>query len=388
MKKIFILIFLLLICVVIFLFTYKAYLFGPSHTLVTYFSYTETELKPLKSLSTNQTMNINRISKWDAIMFDLVKDNKLGDVYAARIYAYVYVAQRDAAFISKNIKGSSMGALDIVSAKVLCQFFPSDCNQIMKQTHFDFYSNTLADIVLSKIIARIKIENQNIKPYAEKVGENYWAGTKPYFGQDVGSWKTWFLSSGSEFRAPSPEENHIDWNEQLNMSHKALLDITPEQRKAVVFWAGNPGTITPPGQWLEIANEYMQENNITLLQQLFIRSVLAMGIEDSVIAVFDSKYTYWVKRPNMKDSNIVTVMPTPNHPSYPAGHSTISGSASVILTYFFPQNATKWDHDANEASLSRVWGGIHFPADADAGVILGKKVGEKAIQYQPTWNTK
>ena len=107
--------------------------------------------------------------------------------------------------------------------------------------------------------------------------------------------------------------------------------------------------------------------------------MLAMGIADSVIVVFNSKYTYWIKRPFMLDPTILTVMPTPNHPSYPAGHSTISAAAAGILKYYLPENSAYWSNRANEASLGRVWGGIHFPIDAEQGFILGNRVAEAVI---------
>ncbi|MGH2374189.1 MAG: phosphatase PAP2 family protein, partial [bacterium] len=106
----------------------------------------------------------------------------------------------------------------------------------------------------------------------------------------------------------------------------------------------------------------------------------AMTIADAVIAVFDSKYTYWVKRPFMMDRSIRTVMPTPNHPSYPAGHSTLSAAAATILSHYFPEATDTWQALAREAGLSRVWGGIHFPMDNEQGLILGDRVAREAIR--------
>jgi membrane-associated phospholipid phosphatase len=88
----------------------------------------------------------------------------------------------------------------------------------------------------------------------------------------------------------------------------------------------------------------------------------------------------------MLNPNLYTVMPTPNHPSYPAGHSGISAAAATILSYYFPENKEDWWKKANEASLSRVWGGIHFPIDAREGLVLGEKVGNAVIHAQPQLN--
>ena len=81
----------------------------------------------------------------------------------------------------------------------------------------------------------------------------------------------------------------------------------------------------------------------------------------------------------MRDPSIHTIMPTPNHPSYPAGHSTLSATAATLLSFYFPENKKKWEELASVASDSRVWGGIHFPIDVKQGLILGHKVGEAVI---------
>ncbi|WP_173238283.1 vanadium-dependent haloperoxidase [Legionella antarctica] len=349
-------------------------------SLPTYFTY-KGEQAALNNLHSSQKMTAHTTKKWDGIMFDLVKSHKLGDATASRIYAYLYTAQRDAAFLSHNNKHRFMGSLDPISAEVLCLFFPKNCPHIKFQVKTDPYSNELAKIVLKKIKLHMILDTKQQKLSAEKPGGDHWAGSKPYFGQEVGSWKPWIIDSPQQFLAPKP--NAQLWQDELRQTEQALQNITPNQTKAVVFWAGNPSTITPPGIWLTFANEYIEEEHVSFSKALFVRSVLAMGIADSVIAVFYSKYTYWIKRPFMLNPNIYTVMPTPNHPSYPAGHSTISATAAVILSYFFPKNTQNWWEKADEASSSRVWGGIHFPVDAKEGLILGRKVGNTVIQAQP-----
>lgn len=351
------------------------------NTSSTYFTYNTSEVKPLSQLNSDQMITTNSLPKWDEMVFELVKENKLGDAYAARIYAYLYLAQRDATFLSEKIKHKPMGSLDPISSKILCLFFPPNCLDLVKYNYSDAYSEALAKIVLEKIKPRMLADNYNAKPYPEKISSHNWAGVRPYFAQEVGSWMPWFMKQGSQFRAPPPPAyDSIEWQKQLSLTKAALANITPEQTKSVIFWAGNPGTVTPAGIWLMLANDYMWSQHLSLNNILLIRSVLAMGIEDSLIAVFDSKYTYWVKRPNMLDPSILTVMPTPNHPSYPAGHSTVSSAASTILDFYLPNNKTHWDKAASDASMGRVWGGIHFPIDAEQGFILGHKVGEAAVQ--------
>ncbi|RAP35972.1 hypothetical protein B1207_10365 [Legionella quinlivanii] len=380
MKRIGLIITLVFIAVLVIAYCYRV---SQSTFLPTYFQYTDEELASLESLQSAQSMTEASLNKWDKLMFDLIKSNKLGDAPASKIYAYVLTAQRDAAFLSYNAKQEFMGSLDVVTAKVLCLFFKQDCSTIQFQIKTDPYSEKIAELVVSKIIKRMDIDRKMEKLSAEKRGTLYWKGTTPYFGQETGSWKTWVISSPSQYVSKSPPRpDSEEWQSQLKQTQTALKNISPEQTKAVVFWAGNPSTITPPGIWLKFANEYMESEHVSFSKMLLVRSVLAMGIADEVITLFYTKYTYWIRRPFMLDPSINTVMPTPNHPSYPAGHSGISATAAVILSYYFPENKKMWWKKANEASSSRVWGGIHFPIDAQQGLVTGQQVGEAVIKAQ------
>lgn len=361
--------------------------FSTKSDLPTYFTYNKDELKSLKQIKSSYSMSQDTLKKWDEVMFDLVKTHKLGDVPASRIYAYLFTAQRDAAFLSYNAKHQFMGSLDPISAEVLVLFFPEDATRIKAQLKTDDYSNKLAALVISKVILRMEEDKKREKLSPEKIGPEYWVGVRPYFGQEAASWKTWVIKSPQDFpvKVP-PKPDSEEWQKQLLKTETALKNITPEQTKAVVFWAGNPSTVTPPGIWIKFANEYMDSQDTPLKNRLFIRSVLAMGIADVVITMFDAKYIYWIRRPFMLNPKLQTVMPTPNHPSYPAGHASISGTAAAILSYYFPQNQKTWWEQANQASMSRVWGGIHFPIDVENGLNLGDTVGRAVIKAQPNMN--
>ena len=67
---------------------------------------------------------------------------------------------------------------------------------------------------------------------------------------------------------------------------------------------------------------------------------------------------------------------TPRHPAYPSGHSTYSSAASTILKYFFPDEATELDKLSENIGEARLWAGVHWRSDHDAGVLLGKAVGK------------
>lgn len=127
-------------------------------TLPTYFNYSATDYQALSTLESSNDMQLASLKKWDAIMFDLIKEYKLGDINASQVYAYVYTAQRDAAFLSKNAKHTFMGNLGSVTAEVLCVFFSKSCPDIraIKRNDTDEYSQNLAELILKKIQERIQ----------------------------------------------------------------------------------------------------------------------------------------------------------------------------------------------------------------------------------------
>ena len=101
---------------------------------------------------------------------------------------------------------------------------------------------------------------------------------------------------------------------------------------------------------------------------------------DAAVACWDAKYFYFNPRPSQMDPRIKTVTGLPNFPSYTSGHSTFSGAAATILEHIIPARAADYDNMAKEASLSRLYGAIHYRSDCEKGLICGNKVGNYAIQ--------
>ena len=84
-------------------------------------------------------------------------------------------------------------------------------------------------------------------------------------------------------------------------------------------------------------------------------------------------------RPQL-DKAIKPLFPPPNHPSYPAAHSCISVASADVLAAFFPDDAVMLRAAAHEAGDSRIWAGVHYASDRDAGEVLGKAVAEAVLK--------
>ena len=100
---------------------------------------------------------------------------------------------------------------------------------------------------------------------------------------------------------------------------------------------------------------------------------------DASIGCFDAKYYYWLIRPPQADAGITTVFPTPPHPSFPSAHSCISGAQTGVLAAAFPNERERLEAVALESSLSRLYAGIHYRFDMEAGLALGRAVAALAV---------
>ena len=102
---------------------------------------------------------------------------------------------------------------------------------------------------------------------------------------------------------------------------------------------------------------------------------------DSVIACFDGKYAYWAIRPSQLDPTLTTLFATPNHPSYPSAHATLSTGLTDVVAYLFPKRAAYYRAIGIESGWSRMVAGIHYQSDIDSGDALGHNVAQLVISW-------
>jgi membrane-associated phospholipid phosphatase len=154
---------------------------------------------------------------------------------------------------------------------------------------------------------------------------------------------------------------------------------TLENQQLVLFWGDGVGTYTPPGHWNAIAADDFIELNLSEVKWARNLALLNMSLMDAGIVCWKTKYTYYNPRPSQLDPKIKTLTGLPNFPSYISGHSTFSGAASAILGYLVPNRAAAYTQMANDASKSRLVGGLHYRADCEVGLQVGEKIGQYAI---------
>lgn len=208
-------------------------------------------------------------------------------------------------------------------------------------------------------------------------GSGYWTGENPVL-PGAGQWQTWILDSGDQVRPPAPPAYDSD---QMQVELEALKTITPTfaNTAAAYFWQ------TPSGTFLFTYNtinrllfEYGLDANPPRAAQIYAMTTVAQA--DSMIACYEAKYTYWSMRPAQIDPEFKSLFPTPNFPSYPSAHGCQSAAVATVLADFFPADTAALMRAAQEAGNSRMWAGIHFQSDIDAGLELGTAVGELAVE--------
>jgi hypothetical protein len=349
--------------------------------LVPYFSYSSEDLDRLRKAPPSQNfIRTSSIEKWDPAVYTIMQ-KPLIDGGGARCAAYLYAAQRDAANLTYQLNYNYLGTLDPLTVKVIRLFVPEFRPQFMVDS--DDYSQVLSNIVFAKIKKRFDDEQRQLKNYPEKTGESFWKESLPIIGQKIGSCQPWLIQDIESFRVqPPPPFESLIWLYGLTCIKEAQANFTPEQIGIINYWAGSRGPES--GNWIAILNNYLKKlpsQPFSINQILFIRSIAAMGNVDATIAVFDSKYSYWIKRPHMRDPSIREMVFCPKHPSFPSAHSTCSGTLATLLSHYLPENSDEWRRLAIEAGQSRIWAGIHYVFDNEEGLIQGEKVGKSILNH-------
>ena len=207
-----------------------------------------------------------------------------------------------------------------------------------------------------------------------------WTGSNP-IAPVSGTWKTWVLSSGSEFR-PGPPIDCTTPEKAAEMDE--LRNIERTRKRSTIAHFNEYGSGATRGYWYwndQLAKklfEYKLDSNSPRAVRDY--ALLYITRYDVSVACFDAKYAYWAIRPFQLDPTFQTLFPTPNHPSYPAAHACVSTASAEIMSYLFPDHTAEFQAIAQDAGESRIWAGIHYRSDIDSGNALGHNVGQKVIE--------
>jgi membrane-associated phospholipid phosphatase len=192
------------------------------------------------------------------------------------------------------------------------------------------------------------------------------------------------LRSGDQFRSPVPPAfgSAAFLTDLAEVRHYSDAR-TPEQLAIALYWNFGANTITPPGHWNEIASELIEQKGFGERRAAHVFALMNASIMDAFIGCWDSKFYYQYIRPWQVDPSNPMSLPigTPNHPSYPSGHSCASAAAATVLSRFFPREADELEAKVEEAGRSRVYGAIHYQFDITAGQDLGRSTARYVMRF-------
>ncbi len=251
--------------------------------------------------------------------------------------------------------------------------------------------------VAEKVIAYAKADGAEAPCNKPAPGgpPRYWAPPPGSVANPVqpcaGEWKPWAMTAGNQFRpGPPPVFGSPEFLAQAREVVAAKNALTEDQKKAATFWAGGQGTPLPAGVWVNVLLAYLRNDLPSEPKSERTLALATVAMSDAGVASWDAKYAYWDPRPEngIRDSGIdrnwAPYIETPFFPSYISGHATYSGAAAEVLSYLFPDDADDFRAKADEASNSRLWGGIHWRADNVVGLEVGTKVGALVVERAKT----
>jgi hypothetical protein len=229
---------------------------------------------------------------------------------------------------------------------------------------------------------------QALRDSAAAHGEIPWTSQesppRPPMLPNFGLVQAWLMTPAevTTERPPAPPSTSSPQMQQEVAEVKETVDHLSRTQLAIAYkWNDGAGTYAPPGHWNDIAAEYIRDARMSEVRAARALALLNMAMHDAAVGCWGVKFLYFNPRPVQMDPSIKTVIGLPNFPAYPSGHSTYSSAAALVLSYLFPQGAADFDAMKDEASISRLYGGIHYRSDIERGKEHGARIGGYAVRF-------
>jgi len=263
--------------------------------------------------------------------------------------------------------------------------------------------------------------------YSEAPGK--WVPTPPTYMPGIephwNTLRTFVIDSVEQFQPDPPTpfstEPGSDFYRETLEVYKAVREGDEEKIEIAKFWDCNPNIayfkghvmmfhqkISPGGHWISITDIAARQEELGIMETAEVFAVTSIALADAFISCWDEKYRSNLIRPETYieryiDSTWFPILETPAFPEYTSGHSVISTAAATVLTeligdpiafedttevqFGLPSRSFDSFMDAaNEAAISRLYGGIHYMPAIENGVRQGKEVGNYVIERLATKN--
>lgn len=252
--------------------------------------------------------------------------------------------------------------------------------------------------------------------------DSCWEPTPPNFAEPLspycGRVRTIALKAVDQFKLPPPPPfSTVKGSQFYNAAletYTVSRSLSPEQREIANFWNDNPTVtkyrghfvyntrqISPGGHWMNIAMQLMKSEGTPAPKAMEIYCMTAFALFDGFTACWEQKYKHNLIRPvsyiqKYIDKSWDPMLQTPPFPEYASGHSTITAAAAEVLQHHFGDRSFDDSTEvifgwpvrrfkdfraaADEASISRLYGGIHYRFGCDGGNVHGRQIGKWVVQ--------
>ena len=341
-----------------------------------------------------QSVNVYR--KWNGLNGLPLAENGNKYYYPANVNAALAAMNRS---MFPNASAADKASIDSLELALTQQFLVSQpVQRISKSVDFG-KAVALAVFNWSETDGYKNANN----PYTPPQGPGIWnpiapatTATTPYWGNN----RPVVTGSIDNTGVPAPLPYSTDPASPFFKMVKELYDssftLTAEQKAMAHYWKDVPGA-TSPGHWLSILQQVIKKKNAKLDKSAVAYALTGAAINDALISCMKSKYQYLVVRPVTYTKSVIgditwaPLLGTPNHPEYPSAHSALSAGAAVAFQKIFGDLGTLTDHTydylgygartyhsfnaiAEDASISRFYGGIHYKPSLTQGLEQGRKV--------------
>ena len=285
------------------------------------------------------------------------------------------------------------------------------------------FGTKIGETILKRVAADNYLKSRGKPKYLGSNEPGKWRPTQPDYLDGVewcwNTMKPLLLDTCSQFFPGPPPVYSTDTNSIFFKAVKEVYNInrtlSQEQRTIAKFWDDNPFVIehsghlmfgnkkiTPGGHWMGIASIAARQTKADEIKTAKTYALTAVALFEGFISCWDVKYKWSYIRPVSVINEYIEktwspLLQTPPFPEYTSGHSTITASAATVLTKLYGDNFSYNDTSdmryigmqrkfnsflqaADECSVSRLYGGIHYRLSIDTGALCGRKVGNLIIE--------
>ncbi len=370
----------------------------PNHALSRQFSYAG--IAALEALAPDHSIRSKLHGKWNGLAGLPVPSPAAKYYYPANVNAAMASINRS---LFPNASNSDKMAIDSLESALNDVFLTTEPAGTINR------SNDFGKSVAAAVFNWSETDGyKNADPYTPPVKDGLWVPTTPgakavapYWGKN----RTLVKGSIDNTQPGAPISYSTEPNSGFYKMVKHVYDVsqtlTDDQKAMAIFWRDVPG-VSSPGHWLSILQQVINKTNARLDKAAIAYALAGASIHDAIISCWKTKYKYNLVRPVTYIRNVMghaTWSPyigTPGHPEYSSGHAVLSSAAAAAMKEIFGNTGSFTDHTydymglaprtyssftaiAEEAAISRIYGGIHFKETADLGLIEGKKVAANVL---------